>query len=169
MTAAAPDRLGPVILAVAILLGGCAPQRPPPPGLLFEGLPVSGGIGTARNAGFTWCIDFPNSLRCRRNGVMFGGKGPYSAAVDLRGSDGRGGFDQLILWHDRDQHAVYEVGKVLEQRGWRSCYTADRGGWGNQKIYTHPRARVRIAMDLSYWMKRRLRVIPEWNSRKPVC
>jgi hypothetical protein len=24
-------------------------------------------------------------------------------------------------------------------------------------------------MDLSYWGKRRLRVIPEWNKREPGC
>lgn len=101
---------------------------------------------------------------------MLGGEGPYDAAVDLRGGDGRGGFDQLILWHDMDQHAVYEIGDMLERRGWRSCYTTvGRGAWGDQKVYTHPRALVTISMDLSYWTKRRLRVIPEWNRRKPRC
>lgn len=155
---------------IALFLAGCEPQRPPPPGLLFEGLPVSGGLAVARDAGFTWCIAFSNSMRCRREGVTLGGEGPYDAAVDLRGGGGRGGFDQLILWHDMDQHAVFEIGDMLERRGWRSCYTTlSRGAWGDQKVFTHPRARVTISMDLTYWIKRRLRVIPEWNRRKPVC
>jgi hypothetical protein len=157
--------LVPLVLFVA-----CGSQRPPPPGLVFEGLPVSGGPAVARAAGFTWCVEFSNSVRCRREGVSLGGVGPFDAAVDLRGGGGEGGFDQLILWHDTDQHAVYAIGDMLERRGWRSCYTSmGRGAWGDQKIYTHPRARVRVSMDLSYWIKRRLRVIPEWNARKPVC
>lgn len=165
------ERFGRALaLAAALPLAACGPGRPPPPGLLFEELPVSGGPDVARRAGFTWCIEFANSRRCRRKGVTLAGQGPYEAAVDLRGGDGAGGFDQLTLWHDMDQHAVYAVGDVLERRGWRSCYTTTgRGAWGDQKVYTHPRSHVVIATDLSYWIKRRLRVIPVWNPRKPVC
>lgn len=164
MTVLPPHRVA--VLLAGLLLAACGSRRPPPPALLFEGLPVSGGPETARRAGFSWCIEFPDSTRCRRRGVTLGGVGPYDAAVDLRG----GGFNQLILWHDTNQHAVYGIGRMLARRGWRSCYTnVGRGGWGDQKIYTRPGAPVKISMDLSYWMKRRLRVIPERGGGKPLC
>jgi hypothetical protein len=164
-------RIGAFAIAgAALLLAGCEPRRPPPPGLLFEGLPVSGSLAVARDAGFTRCVAFSGSMRSRRKGVMLAGEGPYEAAVDLKRGDGGGGFDQLILWHDWDQHAVYAVGDVLKRRGWRSCCTTmGRGAWGDQKVYTHPRSRVLIATDISYWIKRRLRVIPTWNGRRPRC
>ena len=99
---------------------------------------------------------------------MFLGFGPFNAALDLNGSNGGGGFDQLILWHDRDQNAAIPVGNALERQGWRSCFTGE-GFKGDQAIYTHERVRVRISMDLSYWGKRRLRVIPNWNKREHRC
>ena len=107
-------------------------------------------------------------MRCRRAGVMFLGFGPFNAALDLNGSNGGGGFDQLILWHDRDQNAAIPIGSALERQGWRSCFTGE-GHRGDQAIYMRPDAPVRISMDLSYWGKRRLRVIPEWNNREPRC
>lgn len=107
-------------------------------------------------------------MRCRREGVTFLGFGPFSAALDLNGRSGGGGFDQLIMWHDRDQDAAIPVGEFLERRGWRACFTGE-GHRGDQGIYTHPHARVRISMDLSYWGKRRLRVIPSWNNRERSC
>jgi hypothetical protein len=138
--------------------------------MLFDGLPVSGGLATARNAGFTYCIEFTVDMRCRKQVVMVLGQGPYRAAVDLEGSDGGGGFDQLTLWHDLDQTAVFAVGDTLERRGWRSCYrNTSQGDWGDQKIYRREGSSVRFSMDLSYWGKRRLRVIPEWNKRVPSC
>ncbi len=56
----------------------------------------------------------------------------------------------------------------MERHGWRVCFTGE-GSRGDQAIYTRANAPVRISMDLSYWGKRRLRVIPEWNNRDPRC
>jgi hypothetical protein len=95
-------------------------------------------------------------------------QGPFNAAVDLDGGNGGGGFGQLTLWHDRDQSAVISVGALLERQGWRTCYTGV-GRRGNQAIYTHKNASVRFSMDLSYWGKRRLRIIPEQNGRQGRC
>jgi hypothetical protein len=99
---------------------------------------------------------------------MFLGFGPFNAALDLNGSNGGGGFDQLTLWHDRDQNAAIPVGNALERQGWQVCFTGE-GSRGDQAIYTRPNAPVRISMDLSYWGKRRLRVIPQWNDRDARC
>lgn len=157
-------------LAMALgLLAGCGgPHRTPPPPLRFDGLPVSGSLADALRAGFRNCRNDTAGMRCRRDGVMLLGQGPYTAALDLDGSNGDGGFDQLTLWNDWDQNAVIAIGTALERQGWRSCYTGE-GRRGDQAIYTHQRARVRLSMDLSYWGKRRLRVIPEWNNREPRC
>lgn len=152
-----------------LLLTGCGSHRSPPARLSFAGLPVSGSLADAKRAGFTACVQ-PDwvSLRCRRHGVMVAGTGPYEAAVDLVGSDGGGGFDQLTLWHDRDQYAVYKITDILDRQGWRNCSTGtdDRG---DQIIYTRPGAAVRISMDLSYWAKRRLRVIPAASRKERRC
>jgi hypothetical protein len=150
-------------------LAGCSDSnRSPPPRLIFEGLVVSGSLADARANGFTNCIRFTTEMRCRRTGVMFGGFGPFSAAVDLDGYNGDGGFDQLTLWHDLDQNAAIPLVYALERQGWRSCFTGDEMR-GDQGIYTHPNAAVRISMDLSYWGKRRLRIIPQWNNRERRC
>ena len=155
-------------MALALLAGCGGPDHPPPPPLSFEGLPVSGSREDAEKAGFTWCVADTTEMRCRKNGVTFLGHGPLNAAVDLNGRNGGGGFDQLTLWHDRDQNAVVLIGTLLERRGWRSCFTGeDRKG--DQAIYTHERAPVRVSMDISYWGKRRLRLIPTWNNREPRC
>ncbi len=159
---------GPLLLIVG-LLGGCGgADHPPPPALWFEGLPVSGSLEDALKADFTRCRRSWTEMRCRRSGVMLLGHGPFSAAVDLNGHDGGGGFDQLILWHDGDQGAAIAIGTLLERQGWRSCYTGE-GRKGDQAIYSHPDARVRFSMDLSYWGKRRLRLLPEWNNRERRC
>lgn len=155
------------LLALLLFLAACGPHRPPPPKQTFDGLPVSGSLADALNAGFTRCIEETITMRCRRGGVMIVGQGPYEAAVDLVGSDGSGGFDQLILWHDRDQAAAIAVGKALARQNWRSCFTGER--WGDQDIYTRAASPVRISIDISYWGKRRIRVIPEWNQAKPRC
>ena len=148
------------ILLAAGLAGGCrGPLPPPPPPLWIGGLPVSGSLADARSAGFNRCIAYNTEMRCRRSGVMLLGQGPYSAAVDLAGSDGSGGFDHLILWHDGDQSALIAVTAVLERQGWRACYTGE-GRWGDQAIYTRTGAAMHFSMDLSYWAKRRLRVFP---------
>ena len=152
-----------------LLLAACTPHRAPPPRVSFEGLPVSGTLADAHRAGFTDCVQPDwDSLRCRRHGAMLKGAGPYEAAVDLVGGDGGGGFDELILWHDRDQYAVYGITDVLEKQGWRNCSTG-AGDRGDQIIYTHAGMPVRISMDLSYWGKRRLRVIPGWNRKERQC
>ena len=155
-------------LFIVAFTAGCSRYDPPPAHMVFGGLPVSGSLADARQAGFTRCIELGTTLRCRRNDVMFLGHGPYDAAVDLRGGDGRGGFDQLTIWHDRNQDAVFAVVDALEDSGWTTCATGveDRG---DQQIYTRPGEPVRLSMDLSYWGKRRLRVIPEWNNRDRRC
>lgn len=152
-----------------LALAGCGPKPVPPPTLLFGGLPVSGSVADARRAGFTDCVQPDwDTLRCRRHDAMFEGAGPYEAAVDLIGGDGRGGFDQVILWHNQDQYAVYKITDVLDKQGWHNCSTGN-GDRGDQIIYTRTGSPVRISMDLSYWGKRRLRVIPATNTRERRC
>lgn len=166
-----PYRPASTLLAMALsLLAGCGQaDTPPPPTLIFEGLPVSGNFDDALRAGFTTCVEVTTiETRCRRTGVMFKGLGPFNAAVNLNGRKGASGFDQLTLWHDEDQNALLPVARALERRGWRSCFTGE-GTRGDQGIYTHPSAPVRISMDLSYAGKRRLRIIPQWNKREPLC
>ncbi|MGL4313198.1 MAG: hypothetical protein ACRCSO_04350 [Sphingomonas sp.] len=156
-------------LAMLLLCGGCSAQRSPPPATRFADLPVSGSLNDAKRAGFGDCFNFTAiDMRCRRHGVMLLGKGPFEAAVDLIGSDGSGGFDALVLWDDRDQEGVYPVTDALERQGWLQCMTAidERG---DQLIYTRPGSPVWIAMDLSYWGKRRLRILPEWNHHERRC
>ena len=152
-----------------LLVAGCAPERAPPPTVMFGGLPVSGSMADARRAGFTDCVS-PDwgSLRCRRHKVMFEGAGPFEAAVDLVGGDGSGGFDQVTLWHDQDQYAVYKITDVLDRQHWANCSTGD-GERGDQIVYTRAGVPVRISMDLSYWGKRRLRVIPRWKTNERRC
>jgi hypothetical protein len=152
-----------------VLLAGCEERRTPPAALWFEGLPVRGSAADAQAAGFTRCVTIARSLRCRREGVMVEGKGPFSAAVDLLYSDGSGGFDQLIFWDDRDQNAVNVVGDLLEARGWQLCRTGPNEDRGDQEIYTKAGAPVRFSIDLSYWGKRRLRILPETNQPKGRC
>ena len=149
------------------LLGGCDPAPPPPPARSFEGLPVTGSRAFAEKLGFTPCIDTSNALRCRKAGVMLLGAGPYSAAVDLRGS-GESGFDELTLWHDDDQSAVLAVADRLKELGWTLCRTGQEDR-GDQDIWTKAGAPVRFSMDVSYWGKRRMRVLPEQNQPTGRC
>lgn len=156
-------------ISVLILLAGCGPEPVPPKLTMFDGLPIAGSMADARRAGFTKCVQ-PDwtSIRCRRHKVMLKGAGPFEAAVDLAGHNGGGGFDELVLWHDRDQYAVYKITDVLDRQGWTNCSigTDDRG---DQIIYTRKGVQAWISMDLSYWGKRRLRVIPAWNRKEPLC
>lgn len=140
----------------------------PPAAQRFDGLLVAGNLRDALAAGFTYCIDFNVTLRCRRNGLMLLGFGPFDAAVDLAGGDGRGGFNQLILWHKGSQDVPVDVSQYLENHGWASCITA-RGNWGDQHIFMRKGAPVRISIDISYYGRRRIRVIPEWNRGGPAC
>lgn len=156
-------------LPLALLCAGCAPARDPPPTLFFGGLPVSGRLADAKRAGFNDCFNMDAvHVRCRRHGVMFANAGPYEAAVDLQGAEGESGFDQLVLWHVRDNYAVYDVADAFERAGWRHCSTGDDRR-GDQIIYTRSGSPVRVSMDLSYYAKRRIRFIPEWNRRERRC
>jgi hypothetical protein len=162
-------RSSPLAALALLALAGCDGRYPPaPPHRTFDGLPISGTLADARAAGFTRCLFNNASVRCLRGGVMLRGHGPYDAAVDLGGKDGRGGFDRITLWHAADQHAVEEVGFALRAAGWRYCYTGE-GHRGDQAIYIRPGSAARVSIDLSYWMKRRLRIFPEANRRKPRC
>lgn len=161
--------VGVALLAATLLGAGCAPVRTPPPSLFFGGLPVSGRLADAQRAGFTACVDLDAShIRCRRHGVMVDQAGPFDAAVDLVGSHGEGGFDQLTLWHDSDNDVVFKIAAALERGGWVKCLTGD-GRSGDQAIYTRIGSPVRLSMDISYWGKRRMRVIPEANRRERRC
>ena len=161
--------LAPAILASILpLAAACAPERSPPPNSALEGLPITGSVPFAKSLGFTRCLDFNAYLRCRREGIMFAGEGPYSGAVDSSGTDGRGGFQGLTLWSEQDQFAVTKVGQRLIAAGWTLCRTgtADRG---DQSIYTKPGSSIRVSIDASYWGKRRLRVLPESGAPTGKC
>jgi hypothetical protein len=162
------------LLAVAVFGGTFLAGRDlrhltPPPRLTFGGLPVSGSLADAISTGFSDCFQLNASeMRCRRHGVYFQGQGPYEAAINVAGGDGRGGFNQLIIWHDRDQYAVYAIGDALEENGWSYCLTYSNGH-GDQVIYRRPGARFRVSMDMTYYSKRRVRFIPDWNTREREC
>lgn len=157
-------------VTTAIVCTGCEPvHKPPPPSLYFAGLPVSGSIHDAKQAGFTDCVNLDAvHIRCRRHGVVVGTAGRFDAAVDLDGSNGAGGFDQLTLWDDRDNDAVFKIADALERTGWTKCLTGD-GRVGDQAVYTRNGSPVRVSMDISYWSKRRLRLIPAANRRDHGC
>lgn len=149
-----------LVLVAFAIIANCAKPQPAPSLLSFAGLPVRGSLADARAAGFTNCVELPPGLRCRRDGVMIQGQGPYSASVDLVRRDGSGGFTELTLWHDLDQNAVFAIGEAFEDLGWNACLTGE-GNRGDYKIWTLKGAPVRLSMDISYWSKRRFRVIPE--------
>ncbi|MBO9574453.1 MAG: hypothetical protein J7494_01830 [Sphingobium sp.] len=129
---------------------------------------VAGNLRDALAAGFISCVDFKVTLRCRRKDLTLMGFGPFDAAVDLAGGDGRGGFNQLTLWHIGSQDVPVDVSQYLEGHGWDSCMTS-RGNWGDQHIFMRKGSRVRISIDISYYGRRRIRVIPEWNRSGPAC
>ena len=155
-------------LSAWVALAGCGDYRPPPPHIAFGRLPVSGSLADAHFAGFRRCIPDTTRMRCRRDGVTLLGRGPFNAAVDLAEGDGSGGFDELTLWHDRDRSALVALGTALERGGWKACFTG-RGHYGDQAVYSRPGAPVRFSMDISYWGKRRFRVIPAWKGREGAC
>ncbi|QIG82006.1 hypothetical protein G5C33_16770 [Sphingosinithalassobacter tenebrarum] len=118
--------------------------------------------------GFADCVDTSNSLRCRKAGVLIAGQGPFEAAVDLRGGGGRKGFSGLTLWHDTDQGAPFAVQPELEARGWVLCRTGTERA-GDQNIWTRPGAPVRYSIDMSYWGKRRIRILLENGTPPGPC
>jgi hypothetical protein len=158
-------------LLLTLLLSACSADRraPPPPSLKFSGLPISGSLADAHRAGFANCISDNVSMRCRRNGVMFEGQGPFDAAVDLVGGDASGGFDHLTLWHATDQNALVSIVRELQKNHWSECLTPNGSSWGGQAIYQHQGSPVFISMDMSYWSKRRLRVYPAGRGNIPKC
>jgi len=157
------------LLSVLLVCAACRPPLVPPPTVRFDGLPASGRLFDAKRAGFDDCVNLDAvHIRCQRHDVMVEGAGPYVAAVDLAGSNGDGGFDQLTLWHDSDNEAVFRITSALERSGWLRCLTGN-GRTGDQAIYMRSGSPVRISMDISYWAKRRLRVIPQWNQRERHC
>lgn len=159
---------GAALVAVAVL-AGCGQHRAAasPPSLSFEDLPISGDLDDARRAGFTNCIANDTDMSCRRSHVSFVGKGPFYATVEFNRPDGSGGFHQLTLWHATNEGAVHGIATELKRQGWRECFIGGR--WGHQAIYTRRGAPVFISMDLSYWLHRRLRVIPASNRQEPRC
>jgi hypothetical protein len=140
----------------------------PPARLFFDGLPVAGSLRDAQKEGFTQCIDLITTLRCRRDGVALLRYGPFNAAVDLAGGDGRGGFRQLTLWHNRDQDGAIDIGRELQRQGWQSCLTSLHN-WGDQHILRRKGSPVRVSIDLSYYGKRRIRIMPESQAPEPDC
>jgi hypothetical protein len=152
----------PALLALLMLVG-CRTDLHPPPTRAFEGLPIAGSLADARAAGFAGCIEDTTTMRCRREGVMLAGAGPYAAAVDLAGSDGGGGFNHLTLWHGSDQGALLAIGDALKRQGWHSCLK------GEQEDYTRPGSPIRIAIDVTYWGKRRAVITHEGMEAKPRC
>lgn len=156
-------------LLAGLIAAGCQPIRKPPPTVFFGGLPVSGRLADAQRAGFTDCFNMDAAhLRCRRHAVMVLGSGPYEAAVDLEGGNGEGGFDQLVVWHLRDNYAVYAIADALEKVGWKSCSTGENGR-GDQAIYRRKGSPVWASEDISYFAKRRIRLIPEWKRGERGC
>lgn len=155
--------LAVIICALAV---GCSPA-PPPPNLGAEGLPVMGDQAFAERLGFTPCFPTSNAIRCRKDGVMLFGKGPFRGAVDMK--EGKGsGFYELTLWHDSDQDAVLAVNPVLKANGWTLCRTGQEDR-GDQEVWTRPGSRVRFSTDISYWGKRRLRILPEYGQPVGKC
>jgi hypothetical protein len=156
-------------LLVLTLLASCGEERQPPAAFLFENLPVSGRLADARLAGFNACLSGNVDMRCRKEGVFFRRHGPFSAAVDLQGGDGAGGFDHLTLWHSSDQSALVAITNVLRDEGWSECLTPMGSGWEGQAIYQHKDSPIFIALDLTYWDRRTLKVFPAVPTKIPRC
>jgi catechol 2,3-dioxygenase-like lactoylglutathione lyase family enzyme len=161
--------LGIALIGGFFALTRCEPDYAPPPAFqAYAGLPVSGTLADARRMGFGRCLADNIALRCRRSGVRFAGLGPFEAALDMAGSDGRAGFDHVTLWVRDDQYRVQAAAKVLRAQGWRVCYTGN-GRAGDQMIHERDGEPVIVAIDLSYWMKRRLRIFPAGAATVPGC
>lgn len=156
------------LLAVT-LLGSCGEARQPPATFLFENLPVSGSLADARRAGFTACVSHNVDMRCRKEGVFFRKHGPFSAAVDLQGGDGAGGFDHLTLWHSSNQGALVEITNELRGDGWSECLTPLGSSWEGRAIYQRKDSPIFIALDLTYWDRRTLKLYRAASTKAPRC
>lgn len=161
-------RWGWVALPI-VLLAGCEARQTAPQRFTYQGLPVQGSLADAQHAGLTDCTTIVRYVRCRQDGVTFMGKGAYHAAVDVLYDDGSGGFYELTLWRDGDQIETYTVGTTLLDQGWQRCRTGPNENTGDQEIFTKAGSPVRISIDLSYWGKRRLRIIPELHQSTGRC
>ena len=165
------ERVAPLsvlVLALA-LLTACGEERQPPATFLFEGLPVSGSLADAQRAGFTACVSHNVEMRCRKEGVSFRRHGPFSASLDLLGGEGAGGFDHLILWHPSDQSALVTITNELRSEGWSECLTPVGAAWEGQAIYQRQGSPIFIALDLTYWDRRTLKVYRAVQSNIPEC
>lgn len=156
--------------SVLALASGCgrADDAPPPPRLSFQGLPVTGDLDLARQAGFTSCLEYNIYFRCRREGVMFEGVGPFHAAVDARGTDGASGFREVSLWSVENQHILPRLARRLVSEGWSECRTGEEDR-GDQHILTKAGSPVRLSIDITYWGNRRLRILPEAGQETGKC
>jgi hypothetical protein len=159
--------LAPVLALT--LLASCNEARHPPAAFWFEGLPVTGSLADARRAGFTNCVSHNIDMRCRKEGVLLRRHGPFSAAVDLAGGDGAGGFDHLVLWHPSDQGALVAITTELRKEGWSECLTPGGGAWEGQAIYRRKDSPIFIALDLTYWDRRTLKLYPASPIKIPAC
>jgi hypothetical protein len=155
------------LLPALLILAACsdpiareAAKAPEKPVALFERLPLSGNLATAVAHGFGNCLDDGRGIRCFREQVRVMGIGPVRAAIDMIGADRR--FDHVTLWHPSDQSAMLPLRDVLAKAGWRTCLTPD------EERFWKPPSPVRLALDTSYWGKRRL-VIRADISRRPYC
>jgi len=157
-----------LVLALA-LLTACGEARQPPATSLFEGLPVSGSLADAQRAGFTACVSHNVEMRCRKEGVSFRRHGPFSAALDLQGGEGAGGFDHLTLWHPSDQSALVTITNELRGEGWSECLKPVGAAWEGQAIYQRQDSSIFIALDLTYWDRRSLKVYRAMRSTIPGC
>jgi hypothetical protein len=165
-------RLGLILLPlVPLLLIGCEPRQKAPHAFLYEGWPIQGSMADAQRAGFTDCTKVSRFVRCVRTGVMLKGKGPFIAAVDSLYDDGSGGFYELLFWYPGSQKddGVNAVGALLAEQGWQLCRTGPNENTGDQEIYTKPGSPVRFSIDISYWGKRRLRILPELHQPTGHC
>ncbi len=140
-------------------------EKPIAPVAVFEGLPLSGNKATALSAGFGSCREVMRALRCHKDGVTIKGVGPLKAAVDLdqEVENGHPRFDHATLWHDSDQGAMLPLKAALVNIGWSSCLTSE------EERFWKPPSPLRIAMDTSYWGKRRLLISAPPPDPKPYC
>ena len=58
--------------------------------------------------------------------------------------------------------------EALQRRGWMHCETGNER-WGDQDIYSREGVPVRAWMDLSYYGKRRVRIMPLWKDAERSC
>ena len=60
------------------------------------------------------------------------------------------------------------IGNELAEQGWDQCRTGQEDR-GDQRILTKPGSPVRVSIDITYWGKRRLRILPERGQPTGHC